>query len=426
MKIKIISLLGFFLTVLLVSVVPGQEDQQNSCVTCHEMLGAPYDSIVALERQDVHGENNITCVDCHGGDPTTMDPEQSMNPSAGYIGKPDRQEIPELCADCHSDAGYMSQFDPGLPVDQLTKYRTSQHGQMLEEGDEKVAECASCHGAHGIKPVDDPRAHVYPLNVPNTCNRCHGDEVYMAEYDIPTDQFEEYSHSVHGGAVLENQDLGAPSCNDCHGNHGATPPGVTSISQVCGTCHVNNQNLFQASKHEPIFDMMDIPECEVCHGNHEVREPTDQMIGTGDESVCLQCHAEGDVGYQMARNMSQAIDTLKSAYNSAEAAIQKAAQKNMSVEELRFNLRTVRQELIRTRTMVHSFDMGQMNEHKAKGLSTAKNIIEQGKELVDEYYFRMTGFGVFTLIITLMAILLYLKIRQIERKQQQEGEEPYS
>ncbi|HKJ68222.1 MAG TPA: cytochrome c3 family protein, partial [bacterium] len=256
-------LVGFALTTAF-----GQEGQdQNTCVTCHEMMGAPYESIVTAQQPDVHGENGITCVDCHGGDPTSMDPEQSMSEAAGYIGTPDPTEIPQVCADCHSDAEYMGEFDPGLPVDQLAKYQTSQHGQLLlEAGDTKVAECVSCHGAHGIMPVDDPRAEVYPLNVPNTCNECHGDVEYMAEYNIPTDQFQEYKNSVHGMAVLDNQDLGAPACNDCHGNHGATPPGVTSISQVCGTCHANNMRLFQGSVHEPVFDMMGLPECETCHG----------------------------------------------------------------------------------------------------------------------------------------------------------------
>jgi len=415
MKFKILFLsllIGMTFTTL-----SGQEaESENSCVTCHEMLGAPYDSIVTVQATDVHGNNNINCVQCHGGDPSTMDPTQAMNEDIGYIGIPEPTEIPELCADCHSDASYMSQYDPGLPVDQMTKYLSSMHGELLQGGDSKVAECASCHGAHGIMPVDDPRASVYPLNVPETCNTCHGDEEYMAEYNIPMDQFDEYRNSVHGRAVLENQDLGAPACNDCHGNHGATPPGVASISQVCGTCHVNNQRLFQESLHEPIFDMMGLPECETCHGNHEVQIPTDEMIGVNDQSVCMDCHAEGDAGYTMAAQMAGAIDSLRENYERAESAIERAEQRNMNVEDLQFNLRNVRQELIQTRTMIHSFDTTQVNEHKQAGLGTAREIIQEANSLIDEYYFRMFGFIVFTLIITLVAVLLYLKIRNIERR----------
>ncbi|NIQ11703.1 MAG: hypothetical protein GWO08_17960, partial [Gammaproteobacteria bacterium] len=63
-----------------------------------------------------------------------------MSESAGYVGIPNPTDIPQLCADCHSDAGYIGQYDPGLPVDQMAKYLSSMHGELLQEGDSKVAE----------------------------------------------------------------------------------------------------------------------------------------------------------------------------------------------------------------------------------------------------------------------------------------------
>lgn len=400
------------------SLILGQQaEEPNTCAECHQMMGAPYDSIVHAQSSDIHAENNITCSDCHGGDPTVMDMEAAKAPSTGFIGKPERTEIPELCGSCHADPEYMREYDPSLSVDQLSKYWTSRHGEKLQQGDEKVAECASCHGAHGIMSVDDPRASVYPTKVPETCNTCHGDEEYMAEYDIPTDQYTEFAGSVHGKALLENKDIGAPACNDCHGNHGATPPGVTSISRVCGTCHANNMDLFQNSLHEPIFDMMDLPECETCHGNHKIKPPTDDMIGTGENSVCMQCHAEGDTGYQMASTMYASIDSLKTVYDSAAVMIHRAEKKDMDVSDLEYSLREVRQKLIRTRTMLHSFDVERVDKIEQEGLEAGTNIIQSAKELIDEYYYRRKGLGIFTLVITLLVIVLYLKVRQIERKQ---------
>lgn len=418
MKIKLFLLVSIG---LLFTLAYGQTEQgTNTCVDCHSMLGAPYDSIVTAQQSDIHGSNGINCVDCHGGDPTSMDPEQAMGTKAGFIGKPDPEEVPQLCAKCHSDANFMKKYDPSLPVDQLAKYKTSVHGKRLAQGDSKVAECASCHGAHGILSVKDPRASVYALNVAYTCNKCHGDSEYMAGYNIPTNQFEQYKESVHGVAVLENKDLGAPTCNDCHGNHGATPPGLTSISQVCGTCHALNKQLFQNSVHKSAFDMMGLPECETCHGNHDVEPVSDQMIGTGDRAVCMNCHAEGDEGYNAAAQMSAAIDSLSSAYDSAQVSIEAAGAKDMYVEDLQFNLRKVRQDLIQTRTMIHSFEYPRVEEKKKTGYAAATDIIQQAKGLVHEYYYRRTGFGIFTLIITLLAVLLYLKIRQIEHTQKRE------
>ncbi len=142
------------------------------------------------------------------------------------------------------------------------------------------------------------------------------------------------------------------------------------------------------------------------------------MIGVNEQSVCMNCHAEGDAGYTMAKRMAGAIDSLSNTYQAAQAAIQQAERRDMNVEDLQFNLRNVRQELIQTRTMIHSFDTTQVNEHKQAGLSASSEIIRQANNLVDEYYFRMFGFVVFTLIITLLAVLLYLKIRNIESSQQ--------
>ena len=54
----------------------------------------------------------------------------------------------------------------------------------------------------------------------------------MAGYNIPTDVVTKYKQSVHYEALTKKGDLSAPTCNICHGNHGATPPGVESVANV--------------------------------------------------------------------------------------------------------------------------------------------------------------------------------------------------
>ena len=141
----------------------------------------------------------------------------------------------------------MKKFNPALRVDQEKEYATSVHGQLLKTGNTKVATCISCHGVHGIRAVNDALSSVYPLNVAETCAKCHGDAAHMAEFKIPTDQYANYKRSVHAKALYERQDLAAPTCNDCHGNHGAAPPGIASVANVCGQCHARQGELFQAS-----------------------------------------------------------------------------------------------------------------------------------------------------------------------------------
>ena len=159
---------------------------------------------------------------------------------------------------------------------------------------------------------------------------------------------------------------------------------------------------------------MDMPECITCHGNHGIQVPSDSMIGTTEKSICMECHGQGDAGYIVAQTMSNAIDSLKQIYHHSEDLIQQASEKDMDVSDLKFELRDVRQNLIQTRTMIHSFDTTQVLDIQQKGMKVGTDLVASAKDLISEYYFRRKGLVVFTLVITILAVLLYIKIRQLD------------
>lgn len=267
---------------------PAPKDS-SSCVVCHSRQDEASLRHPTVDwANDIHAAAGLGCESCHGGDPTRkrFDNEDdaadyAMNPAKGFTAAPSRLEIPQFCARCHSDAAYMKRFNPSLRVDQYTEYRTSVHGIRNAKGDTKPAECVDCHGVHGIRAVSSPDAPVYATNVPKTCARCHADSTKMAEYKIPTNQYALYQRSVHARALFDQGDLSAPACNDCHGNHGATPPEVKSVANVCGQCHGRESILYDASSHKRIFAERKAPECMVCHGNHLVRHPTPELFNGG-------------------------------------------------------------------------------------------------------------------------------------------------
>ena len=120
----------------------------------------------------------------------------------------------------------------------------------------------------------------------------------MKPYGIPTDQIAKYKESVHAAALFDKKDMSAPTCNSCHGNHGAVPPEVKSIASVCRQCHPSTGELFAKSPHKKAFDDMGQSECEACHGNHKIVPPTDgHARAPRTRSVCLQCHDKGSKGY---------------------------------------------------------------------------------------------------------------------------------
>jgi hypothetical protein len=307
----------------------------TSCVGCHgnaDLVGD--DAMVKIAEQythDVHAGVGLSCQDCHGGNPDpalTEDPAAAMDPdyrADPFRGAPARTAIPAFCGRCHSDPSYMKRFKPDARVDQESEYRTSQHGKLLARGDTKVATCIDCHGVHGILAAADVDSPVYPTKVAETCGHCHADPEHMAGYTLPdgrplpVDQLDRWRRSVHANAMFEREDLTAPTCNDCHGNHGATPPGLDSIVFVCGQCHGREAGLFRASAkragleahnenylaggkvacsecHEPpepqaaLTTLHTFSECATCHGNHSVIRPTVALLAPLPPTPCALCH----------------------------------------------------------------------------------------------------------------------------------------
>jgi len=363
-------------------------------------------------RMAVNGkERIIQCTTCHNahGIRKVKDISSPVYPV----------NIPFTCSKCHGSADYMKIYNSSLPVDQLTKYRTSVHGELNKKGNVKAAECVSCHGSHNILSSKDVRSMVYKLNIPGTCSSCHSDVEYMKEFKIPVDQLDKYKRSAHGIAIFEKQDLSAPVCNDCHGNHGAVPPGISSISNVCGSCHVLNAQLFSGSPHKAAFDREKFPECETCHGSHEILTARDQLLGIKKGAVCLKCHTQNKnrEGYLAADHMSRYTDTLLLLQSKAGELIFQAEQKGMEVEEAKYMLREVHQARLEARTIVHSFNEDKFREVTGKGIKTAGYIIQDAQGAIDEFYFRRYGLAAAIVIISFLIVIIYLYLKRIEKSQ---------
>jgi predicted CXXCH cytochrome family protein len=481
-----------FLIVWFACLIPAHA--QDQCYNCHTSIG---DKPSELFQKDVHFSKGITCAACHGGNPRAEEMEIAMDRAKGFTGVPKGDAISlacvschanketmqrfgstlptnqwellqtsvhgklsltakehiaqcttchnahgivsvkhpaspvsplnvvRTCAKCHANAAYMRTYNPSLPVDQLEKYRTSVHGKRNARGDARVAECASCHGSHDIRSAKDVKSKVYATNIPQTCATCHSNAEYMKAYNIPTDQYEQFASSVHGRALLLKKDVGAPACNSCHGNHGATPPGVSSISKVCGTCHALNADLFSASPHKKAFDERKLPECETCHGNHAIIAATDQLLGVSREAVCSRCHSstENPKGFVVAQTMRAQIDSLEQAIARASMLVEDAEQKGMEISEAKFKLRDARQARFQSRTMIHSFDEAKFQTVVQPGLATAAVVSDEAQRAIDEYLFRRQGLGIATLIITVLAVSLFLYIKRLEAQQGRENKQ---
>ena len=348
---------------------------ETSCLSCHsdeDLFDPSSVEIVKDFQEDVHAQAGLSCHDCHGGNPdpelfeemdAAMDTDFADNP---YRGTPASADIPNFCGRCHSDPSYMKRFKPDARVDQEEEYWTSQHGKALAQGDERVATCVSCHGVHGILSPSNPSSLVYPTHVAETCRSCHGDAERMAASTLPDgsplpiDQFARWQQSVHAKSMYEKEDLSAPTCNDCHGNHGATPPGLDSVNFVCGQCHGREAELFRNSpKHEALelhneflaeagdngcaacheepepqaslTGIRSFGECTSCHGNHGIVRPTIGMFSPPPPTPCAFCHQPPDT-VEITLEEPKKVQENHNAVR--EALLAEAAQKGIEGEAL--------------------------------------------------------------------------------------------
>src|SRR5271166_161142 len=193
------------------------------CVECHA------DEVKAL-ASSIHGQaakngdpDAPKCVSCHG-------PIHAVKASTESDSAVAPRNLPDTCAKCHSDAGFLSRHKIPVahPVD---SYKQSVHARAVALGKD-AATCSSCHGSHDILPATDARSKVNHWNVPHTCAQCHKEIA------------REFNESVHGDAV-KNGVRDAPVCIDCHGEHqiidpksAGSPLNAQNVSaETCGRCH---------------------------------------------------------------------------------------------------------------------------------------------------------------------------------------------
>jgi len=128
--------------------------QGSRCADCHLSNPDAPGHLYAWERS-AHGQNNVGCDACHGGDPTTLDSFaahrgilNSGNPSSPV----NRKNIPRTCGTCHSGP--------------YVAFQSSQMFKLLEAGDRDVPVCTTCHSAVAAQLLS-PRA------LEARCQKCH-------------------------------------------------------------------------------------------------------------------------------------------------------------------------------------------------------------------------------------------------------------
>ena len=117
------------------------------------------------------------------------------------------------CTDCHSAHGIQQHDAPKFQVevikecgtchqDYLSSYRDTFYGQVTALGFARMATCASCHGAHDVRPASDP-SKVSAQNRVKTCQACHaGASANFASFDPHANRHDKARNPLYYYAAL--------------------------------------------------------------------------------------------------------------------------------------------------------------------------------------------------------------------------------
>jgi hypothetical protein len=275
------------------------------CFGCHDQPGLTktldngeiLDLTVTPETyaSSIHGEKGYACVQCHVA--------YMEIPHAPRTFSDLRQVTLELtdetCQRCHSG--------------EYEKPQNSIHAAALAAGQRSAAVCADCHSAHSTRMLTDPRTGELSgearLLIPQICAQCH--------YAI----YEEYLNSVHGAALVDENNIDVPTCINCHGVHNISDPTTNAFRlaspQLCASCHTNPEimdkygistqvlNTYVADFHGTTVTLFEKqspdaetnkPVCYDCHGVHNIARTSDPQKGLQVRenllARCRVCHPD--------------------------------------------------------------------------------------------------------------------------------------
>jgi hypothetical protein len=282
------------------------------CLDCHGQPIEPYvlENGDALDvfidptwhQNSVHGEEGYACVQCH------TDVGEYPHPAWQAADRRDATlKLNNVCANCHEHQFALGEDDV--------------HANAQRGGVREAAVCVDCHTAHEVRRLTDKETHkLLPETrawIPERCALCHN-AIYT-----------KYKDSVHGAALLNENNPDVPTCIDCHGVHNIGNPTSDYFRlrspEICAKCHTDERkmgkygintnvlNTYVADFHGTtvaIFEKVspDAPVnkavCYDCHGIHDIARVDDPQKGLQIKqnllARCKECHPDATTDFPEA------------------------------------------------------------------------------------------------------------------------------
>ncbi len=217
------------------------------------------------------------------------------------------------CADCHASVRPDELPHDAARVDCRTCHADTEGSHLFHARppgrDGASPSCASCHGTHAIRPLDDPEGGLRAGGQIASCGRCHAQVLAR------------YAGSEHGRSHAAGMH-GAPGCLDCHRqavdhlrSGGDTAAHKIREEKLCLSCHLDDPEVrarmtpqagfilaYENSVHGRALagGVAAAATCVDCHGSHEMRkgfDPESRVHKRRIPETCGACHAEIAAAY---------------------------------------------------------------------------------------------------------------------------------
>lgn len=281
---------------------PQPESTSNvACLSCHaeatNPVSLPNGEQLFLQinvtdfANSVHDRNEVTCVQCHKDITGFPHPIKTAKSVHEY-----QLQVDASCVECHEEQANLS--------------KDSLHGILLSQGDQNAPTCSNCHDPHR-QPYIEEWGKVEHSQV---CGNCH------------SEIFDEYAASVHGEAMIKDNNQDVPGCIDCHGVHEMPDVGTSEFRNssvyMCSNCHINPDIMGKYGLSTDVLDtyvadfhgttvtifektepgqMTNKAVCYDCHGIHNILSVNDPNKGLAVKEnmlvACQACHPDATTNF---------------------------------------------------------------------------------------------------------------------------------
>jgi cytochrome b subunit of formate dehydrogenase len=261
---------------------------EMSCTSCHDphFKSRREDMPVAQWRTEtVRG-----CMECHRSE--ARDYIESEHYASLQAGNPDAPN----CVTCHGEHGVLSPGDPAAraSIERLdalcatchTGYEESLHRK--DDVDARLMTCVACHTGHHTQMIRTSSG-VFREQLPETCNRCHGEERHKKEL------------LAHGQIMTHADNGDAANCTECHVYHFQRPTGDdevrSNLRMQCQNCHAKENAEYMRSEHgiSRAKGHMEAPTCVTCHGERDIKKVSEDMRPRHIIDMCSKCHGNREI-----------------------------------------------------------------------------------------------------------------------------------